>query len=129
MDNQYLQKQKDIQKKLLIAIGLAALAIIFTIFRLPFDFLLALAAYIVAAVAVIKKDGALGILQVVLVFPAIFKGISGFFDGDDGAVSDTGNEKPQKLERLANFTLFFTAVTILITIFYPIFRFIWNLFT
>lgn len=129
MENQYLQKQKDIQKKLFIAIGLATISVLLTLFKLPFDFILALIAYIVAAVAVIKKDGPIGILQVILVFPAIFKGITGFFDGANSTAGDTNSGKPQKLDQLANFTLFFTAVTILVTIFFPIFRFIWNLFT
>lgn len=128
MDNQYILKQKDIKKKLFIAIGIATISILLMLFKLPFDFILALIAYIVAAVAVVKKDGAIGILQVILVFPAIFKGITGFFEGDDGAMAEVDAGKPQKLDQLANFTLFFTAVTILVTIFFPIFRFIWNLF-
>jgi len=129
MENKQLQKEKDIKTKLFWAIGLASLAILLMIFKLPFDFILALIAYIVAAIAVIKKDGAIGILQVILVFPAIFKGISGFFEGNDSVGADADIGKSQKLERLANFTLFFTAVTILVTILFPIFRFIWNIFT
>ena len=87
-----------------------------------------LVAYIITAIAVIKKDGAMGILQVVMVFPAIYVGLRDLFDGGDD-VGDTDTSKPAKLERLANFTLFYTAVTILVTIFFPIIRFFWNLFT
>ncbi len=129
MDNKQIRKEKDIKTKLYWAIGLATLAILLTIFDLHFDFILALVAYIIAAIAVIKKDGAFGILQVILVFPAIFKGISGIFEGDDSVGPDAEDGKPQKLERLANFTLFFTAVTILVTILYPIVSFFWKLFT
>ena len=129
MENKQLQKQKDIKNRLFIAIGLATLAIILTIFKLPFDFLLALIAYILTAIAIVKKEGMLGILQVILVFPAIYTSIRDFFAGNDAVDDNTNTQKTGNLERLANFALFFTAVTILVTIFFPIFRFIWNLFT
>lgn len=128
MEDKQLRKQKDIKTKLYWAIGLATLAILLTIFRLPFDFILALVAYIITAIAVIKKDGATGILQVIMVFPAIYIGLRDMFNNDND-VGDVDTAKPAKMERLANFTLFYTAVTILVTIFFPIIRFFWNLFT
>ena len=128
MDNKQLQKEKDIKTKLLWAIGLATLAILMTIFRVPFKFWVALIAYFVMAVAVVKKDGAVGIIQVILVFPAIYIGIKNFFEGNNDA-ADVDTSDPTKLERLANFTLFYTAVTIFVTILFPIIRFFWNLFT
>lgn len=128
MDNKQQKKEQDIKTKLFWALGLATLAILLTIFRLPFDFLLALVAYIITAIAVIKKDGAMGILQVIMVFPAIYIGLRDMFNGGNDA-GDVDASKPAKLERLANFTLFYTAVTILVTILFPIIRFFWNLFT
>jgi hypothetical protein len=129
MEDRQLRKEKDIKTKLYWALGLATLALLLMFFRLPFDFLLSLVAYIITAIAVVKKDGAMGILQVIMVFPAIYIGIRDFFDGGNDEVGDVDSSKPAKLERLANFTLFFTAVTILVTILFPIVRFFWNLFT
>ncbi len=129
MEDKQLRKEKDITTKLYWALGLATMALLLMFFRLPFDFLLSLVAYIITAIAVVKKDGAMGILQVIMVFPAIYIGIRDFFDGGNDDVGDIDSSQPAKLERLANFTLFFTAVTILVTILYPIVRFFWNLFT
>ncbi len=129
MDNKQALKEKDIRTKLFWAMGLATLAILMTLFRIPFKFWVALIAYIVMAIAVVKKDGAFGILQVILVFPAIYVAIKEMFDSNSSHMDDeTGDEKTSKLERMANFTMFYTAVTILVTILLPIVRFIWNLF-
>lgn len=128
MNNRLSKKEEEIKKRLWIAIGVASGALLFTLFDLPFDFILSLVAYILVAIAVVKKDGAFGILQVILVFPAIYKGVSDFFSGG-GEADYSGEEDTRKLEKLANFALFYTATIIIFTILFPIIRFIWKIFT
>ncbi|MBN2755877.1 MAG: hypothetical protein JXR51_01790 [Bacteroidales bacterium] len=129
METEKLQKEKEIKTKLFWAIGLATLALLFTFFKLPFDFILALIAYIIVGIALVKKDGALGIFQVILVFPAIFTAYSDFFSGDNNINAADDGINTKKLDKLTDFTLFYTAIVIIVTILFPIIRFFWNLFT
>jgi len=137
---QELEKMKKLLPMMITAVllGLASMAMVY--YKIPGKFWLALLGYFFGARVVIKKDGALfGILQVILVIPAIILSISdcvsiGSASGDT-AIHNTGDEgsspkdKNTPYGRLSMLALVVPALALLASIIVPVIRFVLGLFS